>query len=62
MIVSLPRGIRPGHSHRTRSLRTSDSRTSPGIPPALCEAELMARLLPRTDFPGWFARAWRPAQ
>jgi hypothetical protein len=26
------------------------------LSPALCEAELMARLLPRADFPGWLAR------
>jgi hypothetical protein len=26
------------------------------LSPALCEAELMARLLPREDFPGWLAR------
>lgn len=26
------------------------------LSPALCEAELMARLLPRDDFPGWLAR------
>jgi Protein of unknown function (DUF2891) len=26
------------------------------LSPALCEAELMARLLPRGDFPGWLAR------
>ena len=26
------------------------------LSPALCEAELMARLLPRADFPGWLGR------
>jgi hypothetical protein len=69
--MALPYADRQPGGDLSRALRTAAGRwygadeDCPGawepsgqdfLSPALCEAELMARLLPRGDFPGWLAR------
>ena len=59
------RRAQPGTAERSPTAGSARTQDYPGgwepsghdfLSPALCEAELMARLLPRADFPGWLAR------